>query len=428
MPDKPEVSTTTKLDKRLENTTKFITSKRTRGAVFLVISFILVLGINAILPVIEGESHYTAGAVTMTYGDYVEQHGEDEHIRLTWGSEQKIGLYIHEYIDEHPELSADEQMLVTVPDMFPVSVYTKFFFQHSFWYISTAVSIGSSLILFYSLFNYLIVLMKDRYAPYVDLDTEMREGVKKHLDPVSFEPWMENVFNTHRKIQQHRANIKYAIDKLERKTKYTVKRRLRPYFDAVRRYGKASESINDAMEDKYHPINILHDLGTLTKAEERYLVKKEKYLDLLGEDYIAEYVISGEVQYFQYVYPMFVYNGENTSGKTIDSYSMIKTDAQQIGSDAAARVSLSLALTFLFASLATITVIAAYDQSPLWIIINIISRIVPLVIQVVFSYSYSNEFMVHQLIGNLLNRRAIMLLYLADMKKEGIENAKTNLT
>jgi len=404
----------TKTEQAVTKATEIITNKRTRSVIFLALSGVLILGLNSMLPIIEGDAHYTAGTVETTYGEFQTARASDEHIRLTWASKQNILIYKAQYIRAHPELTEDEWMLVTVPDTFEVRMYTKFFYEHPFWYISTVTSLGSALILFYSIFNYLITIMREKYKKYVELDNKMTDAVDKCLDPVTFEPWMENNFNTRRKIQQHKANVKYKIDKLERHTPYKVKRKLKPYFDEVRQFSGVRRE--DAALITYNPKDILKDLGPLKFRERYYLSKKEKLLSLLDDTYIKEYVVRGRVKYFRHIYPMFVYNGENGIGKTIDSYSLIKTDAKRISSDASNKIIISLVVTFLFAVLTTVTVVASIEQQPLWIIINAISKLAPLVIQVPLAIDYSNDFMNKQLIGNLISRHSILLLYLAETK------------
>ena len=404
----------TKTEQAITKATEIITNKRTRSVIFLALSGILILGINSMLPIIEGDAHYTAGTVETTYAEFQTAQDSDEHIRLTWASEQNILIYKARYIRAHPELTEDEWMLVTVPDTFGVRMYTKFFYEHPFWYISTVTSLGSALILFYSIFNYLITIMREKYKKYVELDNKMTDAVDKCLDPVTFEPWMDNDFNTRRKIQQHKANVKYKIDKLERNTPYRVKRKLKPYFDEVRQFNRVRRE--DAALITYNPKDILKDLGPLKFRERHYLSKKEKLLYLLDDTYIKEYVVRGRVKHFRYIHPMFVYNGENEIGKTIDSYSLIKTDAKRISSDASNKIIISLVVTFLFAVLTTVTVVASVEQQPFWIILNAVSKLAPLVIQVPLAIDYSNDFMNKQLIGNLISRQSILLLYLAETK------------
>jgi hypothetical protein len=337
---------------------------------------------------------------------------QDANYRLTWLTEQYIERYIDDYVEDHPELTEEEKVLVEPPDGFKVNIFTKFFFEYPFWYVSTATSLGSVIILFYSLFNYLNIRNKDKYKEYLELEKDVKDMTKDALDPTTFEPWVDNVFNYTRKITQHKHNVKYELEKLEKKTDYKVKRKFRKYFEAADRYRK-----DETDATKIEMDNALDVISPLSKQETTYLERKERLLYLLEPTYIEDYVVGGSVKYFKHIYPMFVYNGENTVGRTVDGYSLIKTDKERIASDAGAKISLTLVVTILFAVLFTVTAIASVEQSPFWIVVNIISKLAPLLIQVPMAIDYSNTFMDKQLITNLINRRSIGLLYLADMKK-----------
>lgn len=404
----------TKLEQSSEYVNKFLTNKRNRSAFLLIISFVFILGINSVLPVIQGQSKFTAGAVEVPYSQYVVMHESNENYNLSWTSLQSIALYKTQYALSHPELPIEEALLVEVPDIFKVQVYTKFFFQDLFWYVSTITSLGSAVIMYYALFNYLITSAKERDAKYVKLLKQIDDVADNFLDPVTFEPWMDQVFNRRRKIDQHKSNVKYQLDRLERITPYKVKRKLREYF-------------------KNRSPEVLLKLGKLSFLEKKYLNSREKYIALLEENYINEFVVDGRVAHFKYIYPMFVYNGENGHGRTVDNYSLMKTDAQKIGESAANKVTMSLITTLLFAVLFTMTAVSSYEQEPIWIAINAISKIAPLMIQIPNAFDYSYVFMNNQLINNLISRRSIELLYLAYMKvpvpkelKEGEPDATKN--
>jgi len=391
-----------KIEKTVDDFSKVLTNKRSRSFFFLLLSFLIILGINSLLPTIQGASHFTADVVAMTYGEYETLKASNENYDLTWLTEQKIHLYKQDYIDEHPELTSIEKALIEVPSEFPVKVYTKFFYQYTFWYISTLTSLVSAVLLFYSLFNYLLTISKDKYKRYVELEEELEKMSRCNLDPVTFEPWMDNVFNLKRKIKQHRSNVKYKLDVLEQKTKYENKKRLKKYFRLTNEEKKQQE---------------LSRLGELTKKETAYLTKKERLQSYLEEDYIKEYVVNGSVKYFKYIHPMFVYTGTNTIGKTVDSYSLIKSDTQRLSNDAGVKILFSLSLTFIFAVLFTVTAIASVEQSVFWIIVNIIAKIAPLLMQIPLAINYNNTFMESQLLQNLSHRRSIGLTYLADMQR-----------
>jgi hypothetical protein len=399
----------TRVEATIERATQLITNKKSRSVIFLVLSLFVVLGINGVLPIIEGQAQYTVGSVDTTYGEYLTMKEENVNYRITWYSEQAVNLYIVNYVIANPGTNPFE---VDIPDNFKVQIYTKFFFEYPFWYITTIISLGSAIILFYSLFNYLVTLSKERYKKYVDLNQEVDEMTEKHLDPVTFEPWIHDVFNRYRKIQQHKTNVKYAMDKLENKVNYKIRKKLKPYFEILR-------------TDKEKAAEVYKKLGRLSWFEYSYAHKRERFLQLLEDDYIKEYIIDGKVKHFKYISPMFVYNGSDNQGVSIDSYSLISSNERRVTKDAGSKVLFTVVNTFLFAILITVTAVSSYQQDPFWIIINAVSKIAPLLLQVPLAIDYSNVFMDNQLITNLLSRRAIGLLYLADVKK-GVQYAKTD--
>lgn len=389
--------------------TELISNKKSRSIIFLVLSFVFILAINSVLPVIQGEAHYTAEEIEVTYREFKNMKQDNSNYQLTWSSKIRMANYIDKYINSHPELSEEEKMMVTVPDNFKVNVYTKFFYEYPFWYISTITSVGSAIILFYTLFNYLIIVAKESCKRYVEIEAQVDEMTDNYLDPVTFEPWMDNNFNYRRKVAQHKSNVKYEIDKIERKTSYTIKRKLRPYFDAL-----ADQRVDENGMRVNNPETILNELGKLSWRERRYLYEKEKYLALLDESYISNYVINGKVKHFKYIFPTFVYNGSNGLGKTVDSYSLIQSDSKKVTSDAANKITVSVIMTVLFAVLLTVTAVSSQEQAPFWVVVNAVSKIAPLFLQVPLAIDYSNHFMNDQLINNMISRRTIGLLYLAE--------------
>lgn len=246
----------------------------------------------------------------------------------------------------------------------------------------------SAVLLFYALFNYLIVRAKERYERYVDLSKQIQVIVETLLNPDVFEPWMDHTFNKRRKIQQHTANVKVKLDRLERRTPYKIKQFFRdtPGFK----------------------------LKNLTFRQRRYYLKRERLKSMLNDDYINDYVINGRVKHFVYVHPMFIYNGINGSGYAVDSYSNLKSDAKRISKDALQKILLSLVLAITFAALLTFTISGATGQGVLWIIISIIVKITPLLLQVPLAIDYSNSFMEEQLMNNLIARRAISYQFLGE--------------
>jgi hypothetical protein len=405
-----------KLDSIIDKASSVFSNKRKRSGFFLVLSFVVILLLNGFLPIIEGSAHYTVEPVNMTYGEYLELKADDIRYRLTWTSELSILTYIERYIRTHPTIPEEEQLLVRAPDNFPVQVYTKFFFQHPFWYIATATSLSSAILLFYSAFNYLLERRKEKDVKFIDLQAKVDKLVDEDVDPNTFEPWMDEIFNKRRKILQHQSNVKADIERLEKKTDYRIKRRLKDYFERAETCRREPTENNKEMCTK-----VFSDLGSLSKQELKYLNKKEKLIELLDPHYIEQYVVDGKVKYYKKIHHSFVYNGENLSGYTSDPYSLIKTDGERIGSDAGWKILLTLGVTVMFAVLFTVTAIASIGKEPFWIVVNVIAKLIPLLIQIPLAIDYTNSFIKSQVIGNLMNRRNIALLYLGREKLKGVD-------
>lgn len=369
-------------DELIEKTFNVLRSRNTRNIVFLVLSVLLILLINSLLPVIEGSAHYTEAQEEMTYGEYKTLLEKNKNYNLTWTSKIKIEKYISEYCDEHPELGVEDKINVEPPDTLKVEVYTKFFFSYAYWWLSTLTHVVSVLVIYYSVFNYILSKRKLVEPRYLELTNEVNKAVNEELDPVTFEPWMANVFNKNRKIKQHISNTKYALDKLNKKTSYKIRH-------------------SDINNPKY----------------QRYLLKKNTLEEQLEEEYIQTYVPNNKVKGFVYIHPTFVASGYNVIGHSLDSYSLLKSDAKRIGNDSVKKVTTSILITTLFAILLTFTIGTSIDKPWYWILINVVVKLAPLTMQIHMASDYCDSFMDNQLITNLLSRRSIALLYMADMKK-----------
>ena len=380
-----------KVDKVFESATGIINNKQSRSFIFLILTIVAIFALNSLLPLLEGNAHYTCDAVEMTYSQYKQMHTINDDYRLTYKSDLDIEVYKNKYKSEHPEITVDDEYRIEPPDFFKVNVYTKFFFQSITWYTSTLIQVISVIAIYIALFNFLLTRHKLKYKKYVDLDNEVTTLTNTSLDPVTFEPYMEDVFNRERKIKQHKANINYKLERLEKRTNYKVRNELR-----LRSQGKQTQQ-KRSIERK---IRI-------------YLNRFNNLKDQLTEDYINRYVVDGKVTNFKYIHPLFVMCGVNNIGKTTDTFSLVNSDAGRFSKDITHKVMLSVIFTIVLSVLLTITVVTSKNQSVLWIIINVITKIVPLTLQIPLAYDYRDTFMDTQLISNLMLRRNIAYLYLA---------------
>lgn len=358
--------------------TNAVTNKHTRSLIFLILTVIIIFAINALLPTIEGRSHYTADPITVTYKEYLELKEDNPSYNLTWSSDEAVRIFISTH-------TVDGVLTTPVPDNMQVEVYTKFFFQHIFWYITTITKTVSSILLFFSMFNFLLTRHKDNYKRYIDLLDEITLLSNNSLDPSTFEPWMEDVFNRERKIKQHIDNVKYELSILEQRTPYKIR-----------------------MLAKDNPKDV--------KCK-RYVHKKDDLQSMLDEQYINDVVVHKNVRNFKYIHPSFITCGVNRLGRTTDSYSLIQSDATRLSKDMMFKAFISTLLTIMFAVLLTMTIVTAADKPWYWILIDILTTIAPLLLQIPMAYDYCNTYMEDHLISNLLSRRTIAFLYLANKQK-----------
>jgi hypothetical protein len=380
--------------KLIDTTKQIVTNKSVRSTVLLILTLIVVLAINSLLPVFEGNTHYTEDAVNMTYAEYKELYSENNNYQLTWTSSQSVEAYKKEYIKLHPDIPYEEHHLIEPPDSFQVEVYTKFFFNYSFWYLKTIIHIISTVLVFYSVFNFLLVRKKKTDKKYLDLNDQVNTLVDTKLDPVTFEPWVEHQFNYPRKVQQHLSNVKYKLHKLDRHTNYKIR--------------------------------ILYKQNPDDDRCEKYKHHKEELLYYSSQEYIDTYVHDIRIPGYRHIYPTFITGGYNVIGHAIDSYSLLKSDSRRLGEDSIRKVLVATVLTVLIAVLLTLTVVTSLDKPWYWVLINIITTLLPLFIQIPMAFDYCEKYMEEQVMTNLISRRNIAFLYLAYMEKEAANNATTN--
>jgi hypothetical protein len=390
----------------LDNIASVVLNKRTRSLAFLVLTFFFILLANGLLPLISGQAHYTAKPVELTYGEYLVAKEENPLRDLTYGSKLDIALYKELYKIAHPNLTPEEIVLLEPPQHLKVSMFTVFFFESQWWYFETLLSLSSALLLFYALFNYLIIRSKETNTDYLTGEQTIKQLNEKYLDPDTFEPWMDLTFNRQRKRAQHIRNVKYKLKVLENKTPYDIRRKFKEYFKLKLEQGSSTN---------LPTLHITND-----EKETLYLNQKEELLAQLEPDYIEESVLDGDVENCKEIKPGFVYSGINYEGVGQDEYSTIRTDSERIKKTVLFKLLISAAVTLGFASLLTVLAITVTKQAPLWVFMTVLMKLLPLLLQVYFAIDYNNWFMDNQLLPNLKFRENIAMLYLAEMRRRGV--------
>lgn len=423
---------TSATNKFIDTTQGILTNKRSRSVIWLIISAVSIILMNGLIPALTGDMKCTESPSDgKTYGDYCWNKGiyetelqtywlnyqsyvdrnepKNRLYKLTYKSNREITSW-KKVIDTNKSKEESEQW-ETESEKWniifnkEVIYYTKMFYESPSWYVTTSIALASALLLFYSLFNYLLRRERERNARFLELSRRLDTLVDEDLDPTTFEPWMTHNFNVKRKRQQHIANVKYKLEHLEQRTSYLVRNKLQKCFDCL---------------NSTHDENLFNEMVgqlNLNNKDRRYLRKKLRLLSLLREGYIEEYVDNGRVKYFKYIHPTFVYSGRNEISRSVDAYSLIKNDGERLGNDAGAKVLVSIGFSILCTALSTFTIFASVEDPGILLIV-ILARLVSLLAQVPLAFDYTNTYMQNHLIGNLLHRRTIALLYLADLKKE----------
>lgn len=400
MADTPQTET-------LKNIASVVTSKRSRSIIFLVAAFLVIVVINGILPLISGRAKYTTESKEMTYKEYTELQTENYLINLTYASQQDIEDYKKLYTEKHPELTPEEIFTIIPPDNMKVSAYTKFFFESYWWYIDTGISMLSTVLMYYAIFNYLNTRTKEINLDFKRGEYTMKQLNENYLDPDTFEPWIHDTFNRERKVKQHIRNAHHELKVLETKTPYKIRRKFIEYFENFER------------EDYQHNRFIPSTTEVLTQKEYHYRIKKEELLLQLRKEYIATVPALDGIKNFKEIKPGFVYSGVNTEGVGQDEYSSIKSDQQRVRGSLLSKILMSIAVSLGFASLLTVLAIDFAAQSPVWLTLSVLVKIAPLIIQIYFAFNYSNWFTENQLLPNLKFRENIAMMYLAEMKRQG---------
>lgn len=357
-----------------------------RSKFFLIVSILVILVVNSLLPTLKATSHYTENAVEMTYLEYKTLRATNQKYDLTLKTKMVIKAY-RETLKE--ELTPEEFLLLEAPDELKVDVYTKYFFEDYFWYVENFVHIVSAIILFYSIFQYYLFDKIEKDKEYLELKLEVDTVNSTEVHPEDLENYLTEDFNKNRKIKQHVTNVTNEKAKINNK--------------------------------------LVKNIDKNSKKKKEKLKKRLEKLDYkLTEEYLSEYVPSIKVRHFKPITSGFIFTGESKKIKSVDEYSEVKTDKEQLRKDGLKKIMLSILIVLSFASVVTLLAVDIENQTPIEIFTNALMKITPLLIQVKFGLDYSKSFMTEHLIPNLITRRNIILRFLKSIfnKERSDENAE----
>lgn len=395
-------------------------SKRTQSMFWLIMTIFIIFSINAALPLMEAGTHYTTSAISMTYKEYKDLFEENQAYDMDWNSKMSVEIYKVLYQNTYTDLTPEEIVSIQPPDNFEVSVYTKYFFEDWFWYLSSFMSITSAVVLFYALFNYMITIEKSKRLEYINIENQVNQVNNQYIEPIFFEPWIDEDFNYKRKVSQHITNIKYEITVLQNgiKSFWFWNRRKPTDIKIINKFKTYFANYGKESVDPLAP-NLPVIYVEMSKEEKRYVDKMERLHEQLQPDFIKEHIMGINVKYFKYIKPGFIYSGENIDSPTTDQYSNIKTDGERITRDSGKKVLTAITMTLAFAIILTLVIVDANNKPLFWVIIGALAKMAPLILQIKFSIDYKNTFMDEQLIPNLKLRKSIQLQFLQHQKEIG---------
>jgi hypothetical protein len=318
-----------------------------------------------------------------------------------------------DFIYDKEIIMYDEQLGETYTLLVPwyKGYYKNYFFVSSWFYLETMMNTIMVTIFYIALINFLIAKKKSRDAVYLKLTGEINKIVVEENDVPSttFEPFLDD-WNNVRKKRQFESNIKYKISKLERKTKFKIKK----VFQIKDDDGKVKFTYEpEALDKKYKLTQWFKKDYRIQRKAKRYINKKLSLESFLSKEYVEENVLYERVKYFKYIYPSFIYNGKNGIHKTTDEYSAITSDDKKKKKDLVKKIMLGFSATAAFAMVLSFTLFSA-DENWLIVVYTVILKLLPLVLQWILGVDYSNSYMSDQLIPTQKYRLSIINMYLSN--------------
>lgn len=303
--------------------------------------------------------------------------------------------------------------------------YKNYFYASSWFYLETLMNTLSVMIFYIALIQFLISKKKSNDKVFITVTGEINKIIVQDnaIPASSFEPFLDD-WNNERKVKQFISNIKYKISKLERRTKFKVRKQ----FFKKNEEGKMVFYPNpEVLEKEFKWYQFLKKEKRFRDKCIKYIDKKQTWESFLTKDFIEENVVYEKVKYFRHIYPSFIYNGKNGIHKTTDEYSAIDSDSKRMRKDLFKKIILGFSVTAAFATILSFTLFRANDS---WMIIvfNVVLKMLPLVLQWILGVDHSNVYMSEQLIPTQRYRLSIMSLYLANKERySNVEKMHYNL-
>jgi hypothetical protein len=386
-----------------------LVSESSRNGFVLIIAILFVSIMSGILGAFKN------GEFQKTY-DFVQVNVAVSEVDFNDPVFSQITDKSREFIYDKEVIMYDEEFgetyIITVP--WYKGYYKNYFFNSSWFYLETMMNTLMVAIFYVALINFLIAKKKSKDRVYLKLTGEINNIVveKNDVPSTTFEPFLDD-WNSDRKKRQFKSNIKYKLSKLERKTKFKIKR----LFQEKDENGKVKFTYEpEILTKKIKWYKWFSRESKKQRKARKYINKKMSLETYLTKNYIDENVLYEKVKYFKYIYPSFVYNGKNGIHKTTDEYSAITSDDKRKSKDLGRKILLGFATTSIFATILSFTLFSA-DENWLIVVYTVILKLLPLVLQWILGVDYSNSYMSDQLIPTQKYRLSIINMYLSNKDK-----------
>lgn len=291
--------------------------------------------------------------------------------------------------------------------------YKNYFFGSSWFYLETMMNTISVMIFYVALIQFLVAKKKEKDKVYLSLTGDINKIVvlDNSVPASSFEPFLGD-WNDNRKVNQFISNTKYKLSKLERRTRFKVRKQFFKKNEGKMEFVETPEILSKTF--KWY--QIFNKDKRLKRKCRKYVNKKMTLESFLTKEYIEENVVYEKVKHFKYIYPSFIYNGKNGIHKTTDEYSAINSDDKRMRKDLIKKIFLGFSSTMVFATVLSFTLFRA-NETWLLVVYNVVLKMLPLVLQWILGIDYANSYMSDQLIPNQKYRLSIISLYLSNKDK-----------
>ena len=283
-------------------------------------------------------------------------------------------------------------------DEFLKSGFDLEFMFTSQWYSKVTRVLFSNILIFIGTFLHLLDSALQNRQDIITERGRLDAIASTRLDPVTFDPFFIK-FERQRKIKFYKRAMETRLEKLENKAKLTD-------MELWRKQQKNYDSDGNIVD---------HDINDQF-LNNKFCQKKQTILKQLKPEFIESHIGYMRVGYRPNS-KSFVTNGYNKPSTKYDDYAIEPRSLKLLYDLGPKFLILAGALIILE------SIIVEFVMLDSWIVAfwNMIIKVVPLLIQIYFAWSYRDIYIKEKIMVDLKKRSDIMTLYLASINKKGVE-------